>query len=149
MALKIKIDITVDTELLKARYPKGGAISDHDIIDMVQDQGKFEYQEGHRDKLVSIVSPGSSLKWKIKSKQKGVNLDLLDFVDLDGNMKKVFNSKPGKAGTDNEYDGAIKTDMGQQSVNTRYAFKFGIKNEPRITWTWDPDVNVPFPPVVP
>jgi hypothetical protein len=149
MALKIKIDITVDTELLKARYPKGGNITEHNIIDMVQDKGKFEYPEGNRDKLVSIVSPGSSLKWKIKSKQKGVNLDLLDFVDLDGNMKKVFNSKPGKAGTDDEYDGIIKADTGQKTINTRYAFKFCIKKEPAVTWTWDPDVNVPFPPVVP
>lgn len=149
MALKIKIDITVNTELLKARYPKGGAISDHNIIDMVQNQGKFEYRDGYHDKLVSIVSPGSTLKWKIKSKQKGVNLDLLDYVELDGNMKQVFNAKPGKAKVDDEFDGAIKTDMGQKSINTRYAFKFAIKNEPSITWTWDPDVNVPFPPLEP
>ncbi len=147
MALKIRIDITIDTELLQAKYPKGGNISDHNIIDMIQDQGKFEYKNGFRDKLVSIVSPGSTLKWKIKSTQKGLNLDLLDYVDLDGNMKQVFAAKPAKGKVDDEFDGAIKTDMEQKTINTRYAFKFCIKNKPDINWTWDPDVNVPFPPV--
>lgn len=147
MSKKIKIDITVDTAKLPAG---GGEIGGKDIIEMKQDSGQFHYENDNQAKLISIVAPGTELKWKIKSQNNTDKLVLLDYVPEDDDMLKVFKQKPGKTkDTDDEFDGNIVDDTNGQSVSTKYTFKFCKKSDPGTIWEWDPRIDAPYPPIEP
>lgn len=145
MSEKIKIDITVNTSAL----PKdGGTITDAGIVEMAQDSGLYKYENDNKAKLISILRPGTEIKWKIKSLNNTDNLVLLDYIPEDANMLKVFKQKPGKTkDTDDAFDASTVDDTAGQSVSTRYTFTFCKKSEPSVIWQWDPKTDVPYPPI--
>jgi vacuolar-type H+-ATPase subunit I/STV1 len=144
MSKKIQIDITVDT----AALPKsGGTITRTDVIEMVQDSGQFKYENDNKAKLISILAPGTEIKWKIKSLNNTDKLELLEYLTEDNNMSKVFKQKPGKTkDTDDEFNSNTVDDTNGQSMSTQYTFTFCKKNDPDTVWQWDPRVDVPYPP---
>ena len=142
----VKIDITVDTVKLLEQFPKGGEITDHSIIVMTDSNNKPEYENSFKDKLITSAKAGDKIKWKIKSKDGGTNLDYAAY-DGDANTLNVFSAKPIINKNDKtDCDGDVKSVMPQATVSTNYTFSFCVKKNPTIVWKWDPEIIVPYPP---
>jgi hypothetical protein len=142
----VKIDITVDTVKLLAKFPKGGEITDHSIIVMTDSNKAPAYQNAFQDKLITSAKAGDKINWKIKSKDGGTNLDFTDYKG-DSNMLNVFAAKPAINSQDKtDCNGEVKGSMPQATVSTDYTFSFCVKKNPSVFWSWDPNIIVPFPP---
>ncbi len=143
----VKIDISVNTEKLLTKYPNGGEITTQGIIEMTQKGGKFDYKANNKAKLISILRAGDKIMWKIKTADKKVILDFVDYVG-DENTKKIFKTKPAiNKSSLTDCQGNINEKMPQETISSEYTFKFCLKKNPSIIWSWDPGIDIPFPPL--